>query len=415
MTLCPCESILDISVCYHSLNFGSSSPPVISFPSSSINSLSLAASPSPTVSSGSSSPEFSPPPNSQFSYVTMTSLLGAFVPSSSTPLTQTNPDAPLTTLSLVIPSNSISGPASAAPLPSNLPARILPPNPVDPNNYSSGYTLCSLLFTPTLRWDFVALVAQVQGQIFAWTQIAIGQALGIDPSLAPPFALQVFVPETYQGPADVDQLLTTYLFYLPTDQVSVLANQLKVKSSPFYNVDFPYRQISEQVDASFALTSVSNPNAIPGSPTAAISSGDKSRTKTIIGVVSGLGGLALIVLGVLVFNGVKHRRELRHRRLSDPNAPNDPYPDRAGREFDQDSIGGQRRRSFYFAEDSLRGQQQTVEQSHVSLVQPRQFVVPPGSQVQYSQRTSPESMQRRAPVMPASISAPVLTQSSLNW
>lgn len=412
----PCEFISGISVCYHSLNFGSSSPPVISFPSSSIDSLALTASLPSTVTAGSSSPEFTPPPNSQFSYVTMTSLLGASVPSSLNPITQTNPDAPLATLSIVIPSNSISGPASAAPLPSNLPARILPPNPVDPNDFSSGYTLCSLLFTPTLRWDFVALVSQVQGQIFAWTQVAIAQALGIDTSSTPPFALQVFVPETYQGPGDVDQLLTTYLFYLPTDQVSVLANQLKVKSSPFYNVELPYRQISEQVDASFALTSVSDPNVIPGSPSVAISSGDTSRTKTIIGVVSGLGGLALIILGVLILNGVKHRRELRHRRLPDPNAPNVPYPDRAGREFDQDSIGGQRRRSFYFAEDSLRGQQQMVEHSHVSLVQaPTQFVVPPGSQVQYSQRTSPESMQRRAPVMPASISAPVLTQSSLNW
>ena len=372
------------------------------------------ASLSSAVSAASSSPEFIPISNSQFSYVTMTSLLGASVPSS-IPLTQTNPDAPLTTFSLAVPSNSISGPASAAPLPTNLPARILPPTPLNPNDFSSGNTLCSIIFTATLRWDFVALVAQSQGQIFSWMSMAISLALGIDPSSAPAFALQVYVPKTYQGPEDVDQLLTMYLFYLPDEQVSVLASQLLAKSSPFYNVPQPYKQITEQVDASFALTSVSNPDAIPGSPSAATSSGDdKSRTKTIVGVVGGLGGLAFIILGVLIFNGVKHRRELRHRRLSDPNAPNDPYPDRAGRDFDQDSIGGQRRRSFYFAEDSLRGQQQTVEQSHVSLVQaPTQYVVP--SQVQYSQRTSPESMrERRAPVVPA-ISAPVLTQSSLNW
>jgi hypothetical protein len=258
----------------------------------------------------------------------------------------------------------------------------------------------------------------VQGQIFAWTQVAIALALGIDMSSTPAVMLEVFVPASYRGPEDVDQLLTTYVFYLPAAYVSVLASQIRTKSSAFYNnVSDPYKQITQQVDPSFALTSVSNPDVIPGSQSAATSSGDNSRTKIIIGVVSGLGSIALIILGVLILNGVKHRRELRHRRLSDPNAPNDPYPDRAGREFDQDSIGGQRRRSFYFAEDSLRGQQQTVEQSHVSLVQATtQYVAQPGSQVQYSQRVSPESMrERRAPVVPAAISAPVLTQSSLNW
>jgi len=225
------------------------------------------------------------------------------------------------------------------------------------------------------------------------------------------------MPNDYGGPADVDKLRTEYLFYLPTDQVPVLANQLKAKTSPFYQlVQPPYNQIPSIVDPSFALTSIANPDLIPGSPSAATSRGDKSRTNTIIGVVSGLGGLALIILGVLVFNSVKRSRELRHRRLSDSSAPNNLYPDRSGREFDQDSIGGQRRRSFYFAEDSLRGQQQTVEQS-VPLPQvPTQYVVQPGSQIQYSQHTSPESMrERRPPVGPVSISAPVLTQSSLNW
>jgi len=170
------------------------------------------------------------------------------------------------------------------------------------------------------------------------------------------------------------------------------------------------------VDAAFALTSVANPNVIPGSPSGATSGGNKSRANTIIGVVSALGGLALIILGVLIFKGVKRSRELRHHRLPDPNAPNIPYPDRTGRDFDQDSVGGQRRRSFYFAEDSLRGQQPAV-QSAVPVEQaPIPYVVQPESQIQHSQRTSPESMrERRPPVVPASISAPVLTQSSLNW
>jgi hypothetical protein len=108
---------------------------------------------------------------------------------------------------------------------------------------------------------------------------------------------------------------------------------------------------------------------------------------------------------------------MRHLRLSDPNLPNDLYPDRTGRDFDQDSVGGPRRRSFYFAEDSLRGQSHTAEQSTVPTAQAQtQYVVQPGSEVQYNPRASPENIrERRAPVVPGAISAPILTQSSLNW
>jgi hypothetical protein len=245
----------------------------------------------------------------------------------------------------------------------------------------------------------------------------ISQALDISPTAAPPFALQVFVPNAYQGPADADDLLTEYLFSLQPDLVPVLADQITVKSSPFYNTGEPYQELAEQVDPAFALTSVPNPNAVPGSPSTASSRGNKSRTDTIIGVVSALGGLALVVLGVLIFNGVKRSRQLRHLRLSDPNLPNDPYPDRTGREFDQDSVGGPRRRSFYFAEDSLRGESHTAEQSTVLTVQTQtQYAVQPESQIQYIPRTSPENVrERRTPVVPGAISAPILTQSSLNW
>jgi hypothetical protein len=277
--------------------------------------------------------------------------------------------------------------------------------------------LCSLLFTSFLNWEFVVTHTQSQGQLFLWTPRIISQALNISSTETPPFALQVFVPDTYQGPNDAQMLLTEYLFYLPSSLVSVLANEIRVLSSPFYNIEEPYKDLAAQVDAAFALTSVPNPNTVPGATSTAPSRGTKSRTVTIIGVVSALGGLALIFLGILIFNGVKRSRELRHQRLSDHNLPNDPYPDRTGRDFDQDSVGGPRRRSFYFAEDSLRGQPQTAEQSTVPMEQAQtQYVVQPGSQIQYISRSSPENMrERRAPVVPGTISAPVLTQSSLNW
>jgi hypothetical protein len=277
--------------------------------------------------------------------------------------------------------------------------------------------LCSILFTPVLPWNFVSTNTQSQGQFFSWTPIIIAQALNISISETPPFALQVFVPEAYGGPKDVEMLLTEYLFYLQKDLVPVLAHQIKVLSSPFYGIPEPYKDLARQVDAAFALTSVPNPNTVPGATSAAPSRGNKSRTATIIGVVSALGGVALIILGILIFSGVKRSRQLRHQRLSDPNLPNDPYPDRTGRDFDQDSVGGPRRRSFYFAEDSLRGQPQAAERSTVPMAQAQtQYVVQPGSQIQYISRSSPENIrERRAPVVPGAISAPVLTQSSLNW
>ncbi|KAH9973915.1 hypothetical protein BJV74DRAFT_194351 [Russula compacta] len=391
----------------------SPSPPVISFPSGSPNAVSQTTDVPLTAFTRSSS---LPPVNSQFSYITIFSLLGVSVQTSPIPSSMTDPDAPTTTLSLIAPSSSLTGQVTPVPLPSDLPARIYPVNQI--GNLPGGYTLCSILFDSSLPWDFVASNTQSQGQIFAWTQVLIMNALNISTSETPPYALQVFVPATYVNASDSSLLLTQYLFLLSADLVATLADQIKVPSSAFYDAGEPYVELAKHINPAYGLTSVPDPSAIPGSSSGAVSHGDKSRTDTIIGVVGGLGGLAFIILGVLIFNGVKRSRELRHRRLSDPNLPNDPYPDRTGRDFDQDSVGGQRRRSFYFAEDSLRGQQQqSVEQSTVPVAQAQtQYVVQPGSQVEYSHRTSPESMrERRGPVLPGAISAPILTQSSLNW
>ncbi|KAH9048726.1 hypothetical protein EDB84DRAFT_1585923 [Lactarius hengduanensis] len=199
-------------------------------------------------------------------------------------------------------------------------------------------------------------IPQSQGQLFLWLPTIIQSALGLPSEQVKTFALQVFLPAT---------------------QVPVLANQIKVISSP---------PLASHVNPAYSLTSVQDPNAVPGTGTTSSvnSSGNKSRTDAIIGVASALGGLALVVLGVLIYRSVKRSRDLSHRRLSDPNAPNAPYPDRTGRDFDQDSVGGQRRRSFYFGRGYYR--------------------------------TSPDGVrERRAPVVTGAISAPILTQSSLNW
>ena len=68
-----------------------------------------------------------------------------------------------------------------------------------------------------------------------------------------------------------------------------------------------------------------------------------------------LGRYNVIVLGYLIYRAIQKRRELAYRRLSD--TPANPFVGEAppNRNFDKDSICGQGRRSFYFAEDSLRG------------------------------------------------------------
>jgi hypothetical protein len=361
------------------------------------------------VSTASFPYSLTPPQQTQYSYVTQTTLLALPVQSSSVPLTLNNPDAPLTTMSLPAASVSPTGPVSVAPLPSGLPARIYPPVDLSAAQLS-GSSLINLLLLKELSWDFVAKNSESQGQIFLWCPVALATALDLQVEQITIFALQVDIPSSYTGPQDSDKLLTSILLFMPTNKVNALQAQLLAANSPlFTRLQSPYSDLAATFDRSHVITSV-DPNAIPGTPNVAGLRKNNSRTDAIIGVVSTLGGLALIVLGVLVFRSVKHSRELRHRRLLDPNIPNDPYPDRTGRDFDQDSVGGQRRRSFYFAEDSLRGQQPPAAQ--VAQAQ----TVQPGYQTEYSYRTSPENMrERRVPVVPGAISAPILTQSSLNW
>lgn len=269
----------------------------------------------------------------------------------------------------------------------------------------------------------------------------LATALNLTTSQVQTFALQVYIPADYTGPADVAKLLTTYMVYLPTTAVSDLADQLKTHSSAFYTaLGSPYKDLAAHVNPSFAITSVSA-NSIPGSgsSTEASSSGasskDNTRTDAIIGVVSALGGLTLIVLAFLVYRSIKKRRELAHTRLAEPPAQQ-PYADRAGRDFDQDSVGGQRRRSFYFAEDSLRGygsvmsgggfqdqphranpqMQQVWEDDHMQAGPSHggyQDNTVEYSYLDHAPAEQHQAVRQRGGAPP--ISAPIMQQSTMNW
>jgi hypothetical protein len=219
------------------------------------------------------------------------------------------------------------------------------------------------------------------------------------------FALQVYVSTAYTSAADSADLGTMWLGYIPSDLVDTLAAQIKAKQSKFYTaVHGVAADLAARVDSGFDLRSVSDSGGSTGGgntggtgPTGATSDNSKSRQDAIIGVVSALGAIALLVLVFLVYRTMKRKKQLEHRRLSDP-----PGMDAAaaagvrpqGTEFDQDSVGGARRRSFYFAEDSLRG--------YEGERQEQEFVGP-----------SAPGMTQRRNVVPATISPPILQQSSV--
>ena len=226
----------------------------------------------------------------------------------------------------------------------------------------------------------------------------------------------MFKPTSYTGPADIDKLQTEYQAYIPSDQVDALANQLLAKTSQFYSPPSPYNQLASHVLSTFPVTGGStsnNADSGDGSSGASSNSGassgsNKTRENAIIGVISSLGAITLIVLTFLAVRAFKQRRALAHRRLSDP--PRDPNAFVGSRpenqDFDRDTLGGQRRRSFYYAEDSLRGFED---------------VPPPGMQQQQGMSGMQQmegydaGMRERRPVNAAMISTPVLRDNTMNW
>jgi len=210
--------------------------------------------------------------------------------------------------------------------------------------------------------------------------------------------LQVYVPTSYTSPSDASLLGCTWVGWIPSDVVDTLAAQIKTKTSPFYSSppNGVAKDLASRVVSGYNIFSVPNPTSSNGGTNGdsggSGDSGDdgKSRRDAIIGVVSALGAIALLVIVFLVCRSIKRRRAYAHRRLSDSPDVLGVRPE--GRQFDQDSVGGARRRSFYYAEDSLR----VYDQANVH----------DGSQVM---------SQRRPMVEPGVISGPMLTGSTMNW
>lgn len=319
------------------------------------------------------------------------------MPTQTVPDTITNPDQPTTT---VLPATAI--PPTA--LPSGIPARIVPPDQLNPDTDLTGYSFIGILFNLDLNWLFVVNNPVSSTQIFAYMPIIIATALGIPGSEVLPYALQVYIPTSYESPANASLLATMWLGYIPTPDVNTLAAEILAKQSKFYtgSSDPVAVALAEQVNSGFSIMSVSSPNTgnadnAGGTGTSSSNNASKTRQDAIIGVVSSLAGIAILVLVVLAYRMMKRRRELAHRRLSESPDMSVPGARPQGQDFDQDSVGGARRRSFYYAEDSLRGFQSERGDESVTTAGPSTVT------------------QRRVIAPGTTISAPILQESSLNW
>ena len=231
-----------------------------------------------------------------------------------------------------------------------------------------------------------------------------------------------------------------WLGFIPSDQVDALAAQIKAKQSKFYKgVPIAAAQdLAQRVNSGFPLRSVADPTVGSGSGsgsgpgTTGASAGDEAaqvRRDAIIGVVSSLGAIAIIVLVALVYHSMKRKKELAHRRLSDPPGGAVPSSGGAagrvaevgvrpdGREFDRDSVGGSRRRSFYFAEDSLRGFAAEQEREREREEAWRASTLASSSVSGGGAGPSAAAIltNRRTVIAPGAISAPILRESSMNW
>lgn len=216
------------------------------------------------------------------------------------------------------------------------------------------------------------------------------------------FALQVYETSQYKSPNDLDELRTLFIGYVPADNVTALEQAIKAKQSDLYTRTTGISaQLAQRIDASYSVTSYPDPiSPDPNSPGGSdgSSGSSNSRRDAIIGVCSALGGIALCILGFLLYRNFKRRKEAAHHRLQEPQTLVGPTP---GQDFDRDSIGGQRRRSFYYAEDSLRGFSQPVPRDDI-----------------YAHTISPAAgggMRERRPIAPGTISAPILRDNTLNW
>ena len=175
----------------------------------------------------------------EFHYLTASSLNIEPVSTTSTSVTITNPDAPLSSATqtdgLVIET------VSAIPIPTNLPQFIKPSDqsdPVDLNSKPEGYTLITMLFQKEVGWTKVLSTSDIAGAMMAYIPALVTAILNVDSELyrhvvdRPNYGpidkvvklvgLKAYAGPDYQTSQNLDDVQTQLLFYLKNDQVQTL-------------------------------------------------------------------------------------------------------------------------------------------------------------------------------------------------
>ncbi|KAG6876703.1 hypothetical protein C0993_000967 [Termitomyces sp. T159_Od127] len=125
------------------------------------------------------------------SVLSIPSLAVAPLPTTTSPATITNPDAPPLTFSLSLESGTAQITTPAQPLPSGLPSRIVLPTLLDLNQVTSQYQGITITFDEDLNWSFVVDSQLSSSQIFAWLPVIIQTALNLTCKIRAPSFLHI--------------------------------------------------------------------------------------------------------------------------------------------------------------------------------------------------------------------------------
>ena len=219
------------------------------------------------------------------------------------------------------------------------------------------------------------------------------------------YALQVQIPHSWSG--NTDSLGTMFLAYIPQDQVNSLSLMIRTLSSKFYNQAGVAGQLANSVVPSFPLAAVSL-DALPGG---AMSSGTndsamKIRTIVIIGVSAGSIGIAAVVAIWWTVRYIKHKREVRHRRLSDQSDQSDP--NWGGGVYG--THNDDRRTSFFYAQDQLQAGYYGIPPTDIPRDPPPGSI---GASVMQQRMGAHSQPRRRSHMREVTISAPIFQFSSV--
>ncbi|KZP01290.1 hypothetical protein CALVIDRAFT_455599, partial [Calocera viscosa TUFC12733] len=270
------------------------------------------------------------------------------------------------------------------------------------------------LFQAQLNWVFVVNNVESASQLFAFCPVLLANALGIDTDSVETVALEAYQPANYNG--NEDELLTVFLAYIPDDYVQYLQAQVQTKNSPlYYSSTGVAHQLAGFIDPAFPVTAMAAPPPSGDTAASASSTSNTQRRDAIIGVVTAVGGILLLAALWFGRRWYKRRQETAHQQLpANSPAASDISPiGSAGigtgvgvaiapeRNSPSPEMMHERRRSFFFAEDSLRGYMDPTATSTVD----------PLHEYQQQQRGT----RRTSPIETHQISQPILRQSSLNW